>query len=52
VRYLTRREWVETADDLLWRRSKMGLHVSPTTQQNLVAWLAHQDNVATRQESA
>jgi len=52
LRYLTRYEWVETADDLLWRRSKMGLHVSETTKQNLTAWLARQDNLAQRQESA
>ena len=26
--YLTRDEWARTADDVLWRRSKLGLHVS------------------------
>jgi glycerol-3-phosphate dehydrogenase len=25
IRYLMRHEWVETADDVLWRRSKLGL---------------------------
>ena len=29
VRYLMREEWAETADDVLWRRSKLGLHASP-----------------------
>jgi len=52
LRYLTRSEWVVTADDLLWRRSKMGLHVSETTKQNLTAWLGRQDNLPQRQESA
>ncbi len=52
LRYLTRNEWVVTADDLLWRRSKMGLHVSETTKQNLTAWLGRQDNLPQRQESA
>jgi glycerol-3-phosphate dehydrogenase len=28
IRYLMRHEWAETADDVLWRRSKLGLHVS------------------------
>jgi len=28
VRYLMRHEWAETADDVLWRRSKLGLHLS------------------------
>ena len=27
VRYLVRHEFAETADDVLWRRSKLGLHV-------------------------
>jgi len=25
VRYLMRHEWAETADDVLWRRSQLGL---------------------------
>ena len=28
LRYLMRHEWAETADDVLWRRSKLGLHAS------------------------
>jgi glycerol-3-phosphate dehydrogenase len=28
VRYLLCEEWAETADDILWRRSKLGLHMS------------------------
>jgi glycerol-3-phosphate dehydrogenase len=28
LRYLMRHEWAETADDVLWRRSKLGLHLS------------------------
>ncbi|MBT2188790.1 glycerol-3-phosphate dehydrogenase [Sphingobium nicotianae] len=28
VRYLIRREWARTADDIVWRRSKLGLHLS------------------------
>ncbi|HEY2135581.1 MAG TPA: glycerol-3-phosphate dehydrogenase, partial [Xanthobacteraceae bacterium] len=28
IRYLMRHEWAETADDVLWRRSKLGLHLS------------------------
>ena len=27
VRYMMRHEFAETADDVLWRRSKLGLHV-------------------------
>ena len=35
--YLRRVEWARTADDILWRRSKLGLHVSPETAQRLAA---------------
>ncbi len=30
VDYLMREEWAQTADDVLWRRSKLGLRLSPT----------------------
>jgi glycerol-3-phosphate dehydrogenase len=29
VRYLIENEWAQTADDVLWRRSKLGLHATP-----------------------
>ncbi len=29
VRYLVQHEWAETADDVLWRRSKLGLKATP-----------------------
>jgi len=28
VRYLMTKEWAQTADDVLWRRSKLGLRLS------------------------
>ena len=28
VRYLMQREWAQTEDDVLWRRSKLGLRLS------------------------
>jgi glycerol-3-phosphate dehydrogenase len=31
IDYLVRREWAQTAEDILWRRSKLGLHVSDET---------------------
>lgn len=30
IAWLTSREWALTADDILWRRSKLGLHMSPS----------------------
>ena len=50
--YLREHEWAQTADDILWRRSKMGLHVSEQTRQRLEAWLERQDGGRPRQESA
>ncbi|MEA2778664.1 MAG: glycerol-3-phosphate dehydrogenase [Rhodospirillaceae bacterium] len=38
VEYLVDQEWTRTADDVLWRRSKLGLHISPATQAALKAW--------------
>ncbi|GAA0662977.1 glycerol-3-phosphate dehydrogenase [Sphingomonas insulae] len=40
VDYLVAREWARTAEDVLWRRSKLGLHVPPGTTERLAAYLA------------
>ncbi len=40
VRHLRQNEWAQTARDILWRRSKLGLHVSGATVENLEMWLA------------
>ena len=39
VDYLRREEWAETAEDILWRRSKLGLHLAETDQAALKAAL-------------
>jgi glycerol-3-phosphate dehydrogenase len=39
VDYLKRFEWARTADDVLWRRSKLGLHVRPDEVSTLEAYL-------------
>lgn len=36
--YLIRYEWARAADDVLWRRSRMGLHVTEATRQAIDAW--------------
>ena len=33
--YLIAEEWARTAEDVLWRRSKLGLHMTPPQQQNV-----------------
>jgi len=42
VRYLMSQEWAETADDVLWRRSKLGLTVSKAEQEALARFMAHE----------
>jgi glycerol-3-phosphate dehydrogenase len=37
--YLVDQEWARTAEDILWRRSKMGLHTGPDTAEALQSWL-------------
>jgi glycerol-3-phosphate dehydrogenase len=38
--YLCREEFARTAEDILWRRSKLGLHLLGTSSQPLERWLA------------
>lgn len=40
--YLKRHEWAHTADDILWRRSKLGLHYTPEQRQAVADWLQAQ----------
>ena len=40
--YLKRQEWAMTADDVLWRRSKLGLHCSAQQRQAVADWFAVQ----------
>ena len=40
VDYLVRHEWATQADDILWRRSKLGLRVGPDDVARLTAYLA------------
>jgi glycerol-3-phosphate dehydrogenase len=42
IRYLVRVEFARSADDILWRRSKLGLHLGPQASPLLEAWLAQQ----------
>jgi glycerol-3-phosphate dehydrogenase len=40
VDYLRAQEWAVSARDILWRRSKLGLHLPANTESLLDAWLA------------
>lgn len=39
VRYLVAREWCRSADDALWRRTKLGLHFTPQQVADLASFL-------------
>ena len=39
VSYLMRHEWARAADDILWRRSKLGLRLTRGEREALEAWL-------------
>ena len=45
VDYLRRHEWAVTAEDILWRRSKLGLHVGAETVARLEAFLGQDAKV-------
>ncbi|WP_250475970.1 glycerol-3-phosphate dehydrogenase [Caballeronia sp. GAFFF1] len=38
--YLVAHEWAQSADDILWRRTKLGMRASPADVERLNAWLA------------
>ena len=39
LRYLIAREWAQTAQDVLWRRTKLGLRFNAAEAAELEAWL-------------
>ena len=39
ISYLRTQEWACTAEDILWRRSKLGLHLQADAQRRLDEWL-------------
>ena len=40
LRYLADEEFAQTAEDILWRRSKLGLHLDPDVSSVIDRWLA------------
>ncbi|MBQ0770225.1 MAG: glycerol-3-phosphate dehydrogenase, partial [Sphingomonadales bacterium] len=43
IRWLIDREFACTAEDVLWRRSKLGLHMTDDQQQAVALWFDQQD---------
>jgi len=40
IDYLVGEEWARTAEDILWRRSKLGLHLGAEASETLAQWMA------------
>ncbi|WP_299438166.1 glycerol-3-phosphate dehydrogenase [uncultured Rhodospira sp.] len=50
VRHLMDREWARTAEDVLWRRSKLGLRLTADEAAALEDWMAHPQAPPDREE--
>ena len=42
VRHMIDEEFARTADDVLWRRSKLGLRLTQAQQDALAGWISHE----------
>ncbi len=51
IDWLRRKEWAVTADDILWRRSKLGLHMSADDQEALRRYMAHAEEAPERRQA-
>lgn len=48
VRYLMEHEFARSAEDVLWRRTKLGLHLDEGETRSLAAWMAEHDRQEAR----
>ncbi|HXD07406.1 MAG TPA: glycerol-3-phosphate dehydrogenase [Burkholderiaceae bacterium] len=39
LEYLVREEWARTSEDVLWRRSKLGLHIDAAQAREVASWM-------------
>jgi len=44
VKYLVQKEWAKSADDILWRRTKLGLHMSRDECEEFTTWFVQNYN--------
>ncbi len=44
IDYLMKNEWASSGADILWRRSKLGLHLPAGTEQKIDQWIARTEN--------
>ena len=50
--YLIAEEWAETAEDVLWRRTKLGLRFAPAEVSALEMWMTDRVTGKTHQNLA
>ena len=50
VRYLMAREWARTPEDVLWRRTKLGLRLGPDHVARLESWMKENQKATADQE--
>ncbi|HEX6721679.1 MAG TPA: glycerol-3-phosphate dehydrogenase C-terminal domain-containing protein, partial [Burkholderiaceae bacterium] len=43
LEYLREHEWARCADDVLWRRSKLGLHLGDSQRDTVQQWFAQRE---------
>ena len=52
LHYLYQHEWARSVHDVLWRRTKLGLHLDPGQREQVAAWwAAHHPNTAPSRSS-
>jgi len=52
ARWLVEHEWAHSAEDILWRRTRLGLHANPEMVQQLTQWLeTHRPEIHTPREA-
>lgn len=51
VRYLVSKEWAVTAEDILWRRTKLGLSIRDDENNALASWLQHFYSLSSEERS-
>jgi glycerol-3-phosphate dehydrogenase len=50
LRYLREEEWACSGEDVLWRRSKLGLHFTADERERVGAWMQQQARAQEQQE--
>jgi len=52
LEHLRRDEWARTGDDVLWRRTKLGLHLDARARAAVAAWMSSSEAEARAQPLA